>query len=88
MTPTSGTDIYKKDFWNGERPKFAAPHYRLRKTAGLVNRIIGDRAGTVLDVGCGPGTLGLLLNPGVSYYGLDLTVPEPAPNLREIDLTE
>ncbi len=88
MIPISGNEIYKKDFWSSERPKFATPHYRLRKTGELVNRIIGDRAGTVLDVGCGPGTLGRLLNPGVSYYGLDLTVPEPAPNLREVDLTE
>lgn len=88
MNPRSGTDVAKKDFWRNERPKFATPHYRLRKTARLVNRIIGDHPAAVLDVGCGPGTLRLLLSPHVSYYGLDLTVPEPTPNVREVDLTE
>ncbi|MBO0727829.1 MAG: class I SAM-dependent methyltransferase [Acidimicrobiaceae bacterium] len=88
MTSTTGTETYKKDFWTGERPKFAVPHYRLRKAARLVNRLAGDRPGTVLDVGCGPGTLGRLLRPTLTYYGLDLSVPEPTPNLREIDLTE
>lgn len=88
MTSTSDTSIYKKDFWDGERPKFATPHYRLRKTARLVNRIAANRTCTVLDVGCGPGTLGMLLHPDISYFGLDLAVHGPAANLREVDLTE
>ena len=88
MSPPAEADVYKKDFWRGEQPKFATPHYRLRKIARLVNRIVGDRAATMLDLGCGPGTLGLLLNPGICYYGLDLVVPEQARSLREADLTE
>ena len=28
---------YKKDFWNRESSKFAAPHYRLQKAARLNN---------------------------------------------------
>lgn len=88
MTPASGTDRYKKDYWSREQPKFASPHYRLRKTARLVNRILGDRAGTVLDIGCGPGTLGGLLARDVGYYGLDLVAPEATANVRQVDLTE
>lgn len=88
MSSMPASEAYKEDFWNVEQQKFAAVHYRLRKTARIVNRILGDRMGTVLDVGCGPGVLGSLLSPGVMYYGLDLVVPQPAPNLRQVDLTE
>jgi SAM-dependent methyltransferase len=86
----SADDItyYKRDFWSKENLKFVAPHYRLRKSAGIVNKIAGDRPCDLLDVGCGPGALALLLRPGISYFGIDIAVHEPAPNLIETDFLE
>jgi SAM-dependent methyltransferase len=79
---------YKRDFWSNENLKFATPHYRLKKCAGLVNEIAGDRPCDLLDVGCGPGALQGLLRENISYFGIDIAIPEPAPNLIESDLLE
>ena len=40
----------------------------------------------LLDVGCGPATLGRLLPRNISYYGIDIAIHEPAPNLTECDI--
>ncbi len=77
-----------KDFWRQEHTKFAAPHYRLEKTARLINRISGSRHLDLLDVGCGPATLGRLLHPRIRYFGIDIAVAEPASNLREADILD
>lgn len=79
---------YKRDFWRKENLKFCTPHFRLRKSAAMVNKIAAGRVCDLLDVGCGPGTLATLLRPGITYFGIDIAIPEPAPNLIEADFLE
>jgi cyclopropane fatty-acyl-phospholipid synthase-like methyltransferase len=79
---------YKKDFWDDENRKYAAPHLRAQKVARLVNRIAGGRERDLLDVGCGPAGLRLLLDENIHYYGIDIAIHDPAPNLIEADLVE
>ena len=43
---------------------------------------------TLLDVGCGPASLMALLQPNIQYYGIDIAIQNPAPNLMEADLIE
>jgi SAM-dependent methyltransferase len=85
-TPVATPDQYNKDFWLGESPKFARPHYRLEKGAQVINALAGGRDCTLLDVGCGPATLMTLLRPNIHYFGIDMAIPVPAPNLREINI--
>jgi len=75
-----------KDFWDIEGEKFISAHFRLEKCARIINRIAGTKESQVLDVGCGPGTLGKLLAPTIRYYGIDISIPEPADNMREYDI--
>ncbi len=42
----------------------------------------------LLDVGCGPAVLMNLLEKNIHYYGIDIAVHEPAPNLLEADFLE
>ena len=35
---TSNT-LYKKDFWSEENLKYSRPHYRLEKSARIINRL-------------------------------------------------
>jgi SAM-dependent methyltransferase len=79
---------YKKDFWSKENLKFSRPHFRLRKSSYIVRGIAGTRELDLLDVGCGPGTLMSFLPPNVHYYGIDIAIQDPAPNLREADLLQ
>lgn len=79
---------YRRDFWIKENRKHIPAHYRLRKTARVVNGIAGGRACDLLDVGCGPATLARLLQGGIRYYGIDLAIQEPAPNLLETDILD
>jgi SAM-dependent methyltransferase len=79
---------YKKDFWSDENPKFLEPHYRLQKSARLVNRVAGSNGCTLLDVGCGPATLQRLLRQNIHYHGIDIAILDPAPNLLELDILE
>lgn len=78
--------VYKRDFWAGERHKFVQPHFRMRKIVREIRRVTAGRECDLLDVGCGPATLERLLPPGVRYHGIDIAVPTPAPNLREMDI--
>jgi SAM-dependent methyltransferase len=78
---------YKKDFWAEENLKFSQPWYRLEKVARIIRTIAGTRRCTLLDVGCGPATLGRLLPANIDYYGIDIAIHNPAPNLVEADLT-
>jgi SAM-dependent methyltransferase len=79
---------YKKDFWDEANRQYAAPHPRAQKVARLVNRIARGRERDLLDVGCGPAGLRLLLDDNVHYYGIDIAIKDPEPNLIEADLVE
>ncbi len=81
-------EAYKRDFWIKENRKHATPHYRLQKTARIVTRIAGGRECDVLDLGCGPATLMRLLPENVHYYGIDIAIHDPAPNLLEADILQ
>ena len=80
--------LYKKDFWEKENLKFSRPHYRLEKASRIINELARDRKCTLLDIGCGPAALMHLLLPNIQYYGIDIAIQEPAPNLLEADLLE
>ena len=77
---------YKRDFWGRENLKFSQPHFRLEKAARLINQQSRGRECDLLDLGCGPAALMPLVAPNVHYYGIDIAIQEPAPNLLEADL--
>ncbi len=79
---------YKRDFWGKENLKFGQPWYRLEKSALLIKKLTRGRECTLLDVGCGPGTMMRLLPSNIEYYGIDIAIHNPAPNLLEADLLE
>jgi SAM-dependent methyltransferase len=87
MTKIPGA-VYKRDFWADENTKYARPHHRMRKVARIVNRLARGRNCRLLDVGCGPATLQLLLDANVEYYGIDIAIQEPSPHLRECDILQ
>jgi SAM-dependent methyltransferase len=76
---------YKRDFWAEENLRYVEPHFRLTKAARIVNRIARDRKCDLLDVGCGPATLAGLLSRNIDYYGIDIAIHNPAPNLLQAD---
>jgi SAM-dependent methyltransferase len=80
--------LYKRDFWRTENLKFSEPWYRLEKSARLIAKLSKGRRCTLLDVGCGPGTLMQLLPPNVQYFGIDIAIQEPGPQFLERDLVE
>lgn len=82
----SPAPLHKKDFWSKENLKFSEPWYRIEKSARLITRLAGNRECSLLDVGCGPAALMRLLPPNVHYYGIDIAIQEPAPNLIESDI--
>jgi hypothetical protein len=41
----------KRDFWSKENLNYSRPHYRLEKSARIINRLTEDRECTLLDVG-------------------------------------
>jgi SAM-dependent methyltransferase len=84
----SAADIYKRDFWIKENRKHVPAHYRLQKSARIINASAGREERDLLDVGCGPATLMRLLRPNVHYYGIDIAIHDPAPNLIEADILE
>lgn len=76
---------YKREFWATENLKYVKPHFRLSKAAKIVNDIARSKKCELLDVGCGPATLGRLINKNIDYYGIDIAVHNPAPNLLQTD---
>jgi SAM-dependent methyltransferase len=86
----SGTDgdldYRKKEFWREENLKFRRPHHRLEKSVRIINSLSQGRECTLLDVGCGPAALMRLIPPNVHYYGIDIAISNPAPNLIEADI--
>jgi SAM-dependent methyltransferase len=85
--PIVGT-LHKRGFWSQENLKYSQPHYRLVKSARIINRLAGGRRCTLLDVGCGPATLMSIIQPNIQYYGIDIAIHQPAPNLIETDFLE
>ena len=83
---STGNTLYKKDFWSEENLKYSRPHYRLEKSARIINRLARGKRVTLLDVGCGPAALMPLLRSNIQYYGIDIAIHDPAPNLIEADL--
>jgi SAM-dependent methyltransferase len=83
-----GNTLHKKDFWSKENLKYSRPHYRLEKSARIINRLAGGKKCTLLDVGCGPAALRPLLRSNIQYYGIDIAIHDPAPNLTEADFLE
>lgn len=83
-----GAKYYKKDFWREENLRYSVPHFRMLKVARIIRRLARDQEVDLLDVGCGPGTLGTLLQPNVHYHGIDISIPEPAENLLEADILQ
>jgi len=83
------SDVYlKKDYWLASSDLFKRRYLRLEKCARIVNRLAGGREVDLLDIGCGPATLGKLLRENVHYHGIDQAIKEPSPNLIEMDLTQ
>ena len=82
----SAADRYKRDFWIKENQKHIPAHYRLQKSARIINDIVGRKESNLLDVGCGPATLMRLLRPNIHYYGIDIAIHDSAPNLIEADI--
>ena len=82
----SAADLYKHDFWIKENQKHVPAHYRLQKSARIINAIAGQKERDLLDVGCGPATLMRLMRPNIHYYGIDIAIHDPAPNLIEADI--
>lgn len=83
-----GVRYYKRDFWSEENLKFIHPHYRMQKTARIINKLAQGQERTLLDVGCGPATLKRLLQANIEYYGIDIAIHEPEDNLLEADILE
>ncbi len=79
---------YKRDFWIKENLNYVKPHFRLEKSARIVNRIAQGRELDLLDVGCGPATLRHLLDNNVNYHGIDIAIHDPAPYLVQTDFLE
>lgn len=75
----------QKDFWLDENLRYAEPYFRLEKCARIVNNLAQDNKSALLDVGCGPATLERLLHGNIQYFGIDIAIHTPAPNLCELD---
>jgi len=78
----------REKFWRKANLHYSKPHYRLEKSAVIINRLARGRDCTLLDVGCGPAALRYLLTPNIEYHGIDIAIQKPAPDLRQIDLIE
>lgn len=79
---------YDRDFWSQENLRYTKPHFRLEKAARIINKLAWGRHCDLLDVGCGPATLARFLKPNISYYGIDISIGQPAANLLEADLVK
>lgn len=86
MSEESRDPRWSREFWSHENLQYATPHFRLRKIARVVNGLSRHRTCSLLDVGCGPAALARLLDTNIQYYGVDVAIQTPAPNLVELDL--
>ena len=76
---------YNREFWATENLRYVRPHFRLAKAAHIVNQLAVGKSCELLDVGCGPATLAGLLDENLDYYGIDIAIHHPAPNVRQSD---
>jgi cyclopropane fatty-acyl-phospholipid synthase-like methyltransferase len=79
---------YKREVWGKANLSFGTPWYRLEKSARLLTSLAAGRECSLLDVGCGPGTLMRLLPPNIKYHGIDIAIQEPGPEFVEADISE
>lgn len=86
--PQASATYYKREFWIEENRKYVEPHFRLAKAARIVNKLARGKECDLLDVGCGPATLARLLDINIHYYGVDIAIHNPAPNLLQADFAE
>lgn len=77
-----------RNFWAEENLRYVKPHFRLKKSAWLINEMVAGQSRNLLDVGCGPATLMRLLDPNIRYCGIDIAIRAPASNLMEFDFVE
>lgn len=85
---TAAVKYHKWDFWAKENLNYVEPHFRLTKAARIVNQLAQGREFDLLDVGCGPATMSKLLERNIHYYGIDIAIHKPAPNLLQSDFAE
>jgi SAM-dependent methyltransferase len=88
VAPDDAVGNGAETFWREQNLRFVEPHYRLIKAVRLISKLAQGRDCTLLDVGCGPATVGRLLPANIDYYGIDIAIQNPAPNLLEADLRE
>jgi SAM-dependent methyltransferase len=84
--PRGSGRYYKRDFWSKENLRFSQSHFRMEKAARIINAMAQGQDANLLDVGCGPAALRGLLDENIHYYGIDIAIHDPAPNLIEADL--
>jgi cyclopropane fatty-acyl-phospholipid synthase-like methyltransferase len=88
MEQATTQNYRKRDYWIVENAQYAKPSFRLSKCSRMINEMANGRECSLLDVGCGPGALRPLLSPNISYYGIDIAIPQPASYLRELDFAK
>ena len=86
FTSENIAESHKRDFWINENKKHIPAHYRLQKCGRIINAVAAGEESDLLDVGCGPATLMRVLERNIHYYGIDIAIQEPAPNLLEADI--
>ncbi len=57
-------------YWKKETQKYQTPHLRLLRIVEEIRQ--HKQHGRVLDIGCGPQTLGSMLGTAYEYYGVDV----------------
>src|SRR4051794_18106112 len=77
-----------QNFWLQENLRYAEPYLRLEKCANIVNHLAEGKNCDLLDIGCGPATLGRLLQRNINYFGMDIAIHQPAPNLLATDIAQ
>ena len=70
------------------RTKVQSPAFSHGKGGATIKRPAQGQQRMLLDVGCGPATLRSLLEPNIQYYGRDIAIHDPAPNLIESNFPE
>lgn len=85
---TKTSTFKNKHYWLEENLRFCEPHFRLEKVARIANAIARRSHIDLLDIGCGTATLARLLQKNIAYFGIDIAIHDPAPNLLELDITQ
>ncbi len=88
VDPDPSLQYHKEDFWRTENLKFNEPGCRMEKAARIITDLAHGDNCSLLDVGCGPATLGTLLPGNIEYFGIDIAVQCPGPNMLEADILQ